>query len=217
MQVSREYLLELDKKRLQIEKEIFDLTDYLTGDGMPGVSGSLIDREGFPLPGIDLTAVRTARNKLIMLQNDLTNIMKIIEEKMSNYFAQKPETQVIEKKNEDQEEGIKVHVYEEEPVSKTNVLKVPFCWIGMVTEGSPADEAGLLPGDGIIQFDKLTFGMSNNPLKSISEIVNKKIDEPIPVVVKREIEDNVEYIDIKLIPHSWTGQGLLGCKLNLEQ
>jgi 26S proteasome non-ATPase regulatory subunit 9 len=217
MQVSREYLLELDKKRSQIEKEIFDLTEYLTSDGMPGVSGPLVDREGFPFPNIDITAVRTARNKLIMLQNDLTNIMKIIEEKMSSFFAQKPQTQIIEKKIEDLEEGVKVQVYEEEPISKKNVLKVPFCWIGMVTEGSPSDEAGLLPGDGIIQFDRLIFGISTNPLKSISEIVNKKVDEPIQVVVKRQIEDNVEYIDIKLIPHRWEGQGLLGCKLNLEQ
>jgi C-terminal processing protease CtpA/Prc len=143
--------------------------------------------------------------------------MKIIEEKMSSYFSQKPESQIIEKKVEQQDEGIKIQVYEEDPQSKNNVLKVPFCWVGMVTDGSPADEAGLYPGDGIIQFDRLTFGVSTNPLKSISEIVNKKIDEPIQVVVKRQIEDSVEYIDIKLIPHTWSGQGLLGCKLNLEQ
>ncbi len=101
MQVSREYLLELDKKRSQIEKEILDLTEFLTGDGMPGVSGPLVDREGFPIPNIDITAVRTARNKLIMLQNDLTNIMKIIEEKMSSYFSQKPEPIITEKKVEE--------------------------------------------------------------------------------------------------------------------
>lgn len=65
MKGTREYLLELDKKRLEMEKEIFELTDFLTADGMPGVSGSLIDREGFPLPNVDHMAVRTARNKLI--------------------------------------------------------------------------------------------------------------------------------------------------------
>jgi len=65
MKGTREYLLDLDKKRLELEKEIFDLTDLLNADGMPGVSGPLIDREGFPIPGIDHMAVRTARNKLI--------------------------------------------------------------------------------------------------------------------------------------------------------
>lgn len=65
MQGTREYLLELDKKRLAMEKQIFDLTDFLNSNGMPGVTGSLIDREGFPIPNVDLFAVRTARNKLI--------------------------------------------------------------------------------------------------------------------------------------------------------
>jgi len=65
MKGTREYLLELDKKRLEMEKEIFEFTDFLTAEGMPGVKGSLIDREGFPLPNIDHMAVRTARNKLI--------------------------------------------------------------------------------------------------------------------------------------------------------
>jgi len=36
MQVSREYLLDLDNKRTKIEEEIEKLHDYLTADGMPG-------------------------------------------------------------------------------------------------------------------------------------------------------------------------------------
>jgi len=65
MQGTREYLLELDKQRTLIEQEIFELTDFLTGEGMPGINGSLIDREGFPIPNVDHMAIRTARNKLI--------------------------------------------------------------------------------------------------------------------------------------------------------
>jgi 26S proteasome non-ATPase regulatory subunit 9 len=65
MQGTREYLLELDNQRKSMEQEIFDLTDFLNGDGMPGVNGSLIDREGFPIPNVDHMAIRTARHKLI--------------------------------------------------------------------------------------------------------------------------------------------------------
>lgn len=67
MKGTREYLLELDKKRTELEKEIFELSDFLNSPGMPGVEGSLIDREGFPIPNVDLYAVRTARNKLICM------------------------------------------------------------------------------------------------------------------------------------------------------
>lgn len=65
--ISREYLLELDGKKIKLEEEIQQLSDYLNGEGMPGVSGSLIDEEGFPLSGVDLLAIRTARNKLISI------------------------------------------------------------------------------------------------------------------------------------------------------
>ena len=62
-------ILKLDKTRLNIEKEIFEINDFLNQDGMPGVEKSLIDDEGYPLPNLDLYAIREARQKLIMLKN----------------------------------------------------------------------------------------------------------------------------------------------------
>ncbi len=79
MQGTREYLLELDKKRTELEKEIFDLTDFLNGDGMPGVDGPLIDKEGFPIPNVDLMAVRTARNRLICKNIQIIYIINLNE------------------------------------------------------------------------------------------------------------------------------------------
>jgi hypothetical protein len=67
MSVDREQLLEMDKKRLKIEQEIISINEYLNSDGMPGVDGPLIDRDGFPIQGVDIMAVRTARNKLISI------------------------------------------------------------------------------------------------------------------------------------------------------
>ena len=96
MSVSREELLKMDKERQEMEKEITELTEYLTQPGMPGIKGNLIDKEGFPISGVDLYAIRTARQKLIMKQNDLKNLMEKIEVKMSKYFE---EIQIIKKKN----------------------------------------------------------------------------------------------------------------------
>jgi 26S proteasome non-ATPase regulatory subunit 9 len=217
MQVSRDYLLELDKKRNQLEKEIFSLTEYLTGEGMPGVSGPLTDREGFPIAGVDLTAVRTARNRLIILQNDLSSLMKLIEENMQAFFSQ-AKTEKIEKVDKpiDHSEGIKVQVFEEEKKS-SSFLRLPFCYVGNVTEGSPAEEAGLMEGDAIVLFDNIvSYGTHGNPLQKVAEIIGKKVDTEIPVVVQRKDGEKTEYVNIKIIPHKWSGQGILGCKLNLE-
>jgi 26S proteasome non-ATPase regulatory subunit 9 len=217
MEITRDYLLELDKKRTKLEKEILDLTEYLNGEGMPGVSGPLTDREGFPIQGVDLTAVRTARNRLIILQNDLSNLMKVIEEKMQAFFTNAKVEKVTETvKPIDHTEGIKVQVFEEEKKPQ-GILRLPFCYVGVVTEGSPAAEAGLQQGDAIVLFDNIVSYGTHNPLQKIAEIINKKADTEIPITVQRRINNIAEYINITIIPHTWSGQGLLGCKLNLEQ
>ena len=48
--------------------------------GMPGVSGPLVDDEGFPRGDIDLYAVRQARNKYVCAQTDHIEIMRKIEQ-----------------------------------------------------------------------------------------------------------------------------------------
>ena len=47
---------------------------------MPGVSGPLVDDEGFPRGDIDLYAVRQARNKYVCAQTDHIEVMKKIEQ-----------------------------------------------------------------------------------------------------------------------------------------
>ena len=75
----REELLKLDKERKKLEEKIASLTEFLNGPGMPGVDGSLIDRDGFPKPGLDHVTIRTVRHDLICTQNDLKNLMEKIE------------------------------------------------------------------------------------------------------------------------------------------
>ena len=88
MESKREELLKLDNDKKNLENRINELTDYLTQPGMPGVNGSLIDKDGFPLANLDLVAIRTARHELVCKQNDLKNLMEIIEKKMMSYFEE---------------------------------------------------------------------------------------------------------------------------------
>ena len=225
MQNKRDELLKLDSERKEIEKEIFKLTEYLTGEGMPGVDGSLVDKEGFPLPNLDLYSIREARHTLIMKQNDLKHLMETIESKMAIYFTEinqnKPQESVFsDKKKEeiDDKEPIAILAPQSKPkFTPSSETYEPFATVTEVTSGSPAEESGLIQGDSIISFDTiLTKGKSPNPLQTLAKLASDKINQKIPVkIIRKNSEGILEAIDLSLIPHHWSGRGILGCKLNL--
>ena len=110
----REELLQLDKEKMKLEEKIATLTDYLNGPGMPGVEGSLIDKDGFPKPGLDHVTIRTIRHDLICTQNDLKNLMFKIEKKMAAYFEELNNNKKSEEVKEEPEKNI-VNNKEEKP------------------------------------------------------------------------------------------------------
>ena len=154
-----------------------------------------------------------------------------IEKEMQEYFKSETEKRQKEKEEPkplDMSEPIKVTGVPSEDLKAKNLnsntnLKIPFAYVGSVNEGSPAEEAGLKLKDGIISFDdKIFFGYYQNPLQKVAEIVKAKINQDIHVEVMRSILDQegfekIEYVKIVLIAHEWAGQGVLGCKLNLEK
>lgn len=223
MEALRAELLELDKKRKAIEEEIGTIVEYLESDGNPGVKGSLIDAEGFPLPGIDHYKIRESRNRLAILQTDLSSTMKIIEEKMSYFFGKVNEGKPIPQKEEkgNEKEPIALEMKEESLNQKGNIdediTKEPFAIVANVVPDSPAFEAGLLEGDAITVFNGTLYkGTSVNPLQSLAKIANEKINQNIPIKVLRKDEKGIiQIVNLNLIPHQWSGRGILGCKLNL--
>lgn len=154
-----------------------------------------------------------------------------IEKEMQEYFKseseQKQKENQAEKKPLEKNEPIKVTGVPSDDSSTKNIntanIKIPFAYVGLVSEGSPAEEAGLKPRDGIINLDdKVSFGYYQNPLLKVAEIVKAKINQIINVEVMRSNLDSegfekIEYVKLQLIPHEWAGQGVLGCKLNLEK
>lgn len=76
-------LLELDKKREVMEKEMIMIVDLLENmNGNPGVKGSMIDDEGFPRADVDIFEVRKLRNRHACLQTDHKQLMKELEQKL---------------------------------------------------------------------------------------------------------------------------------------
>jgi membrane-associated protease RseP (regulator of RpoE activity) len=150
--------------------------------------------------------------------------MTTIEENMQIYFKNEREnkTTTIEPKKEiDIKEPITVEVPYDEPKDKRYNIKpsykIPFANVSNIALGSPAEESGLIEGDQILNFDNLVYkGAFTNPLQKIAEIVGKKVNKEIIVEISRTGENEErENLTLKLIPHHWSGQGVLGCKLNL--
>ena len=222
----REELLKLDKERKKLEEKIASLTEFLNGPGMPGVDGSLIDRDGFPKPGLDHVTIRTVRHDLICTQNDLKNLMEKIEKKMASYFEE-----INNKKSEEIEEEPNKNIFNNKEEKTTDAvdedknkendmeqnMKEAFAKIVSVEIGSPAEEAGLKPEDHIINFNGILYkGVSHNPLITLSEIVKNKIGEEIPVSIVRKNKDNILHMEkLNIIPHTWNGRGVLGCKFQI--
>ena len=222
----REELLKLDKERKKLEEKIASLTEFLNGPGMPGVDGSLIDRDGFPKPGLDHVTIRTVRHDLICTQNDLKNLMEKIEKKMASYFEE-----INNKKSEEIEEEPKKNIFNNKEEKTTDAvdedknkendmeqnMKEAFAKIVSVEIGSPAEEAGLKPEDHIINFNGVLYkGVSHNPLITLSEIVKNKIGEEIPISVVRKNKNNIlEMAKLNIIPHQWSRKGVLGCKFQI--
>ena len=148
--------------------------------------------------------------------------MSVIEQKMQSYFEQankEKKTIVQEKKNiSTTDDPILISPVEENKLLDKNKIFLPFAFVGAVFENSPADEAGLRLNDGIVKFDSVESGKYSDPLIKISELVRLKKDTAIDVEVIRKSADEqkLEFKQLKLIPHVWNGQGLLGCKLTLE-
>mmetsp|Transcript_12184 Transcript_12184/g.18471 ORF Transcript_12184/g.18471 Transcript_12184/m.18471 type:complete len:220 (-) Transcript_12184:267-926(-) len=202
---------ELAKKKDALEAEIKSLHDYLTEDGMPGISGSLIDEEGFPRGDLDLYAIRKARNRFACAQTDHMEVMKQIEQALSSIHATSCVSVPRESPNKTEEitesEGDAANLQAELP-------SPPFALIDEVAEGSPAEAAGLRVGDLLSSFGPVSrkaSGDLNACFGAIQQLVPKSAGSELEVVVLRG--QPYSRVVLQLTPRQWAGRGLLGCHL----
>ena len=213
-------VIKLDDQRKEIENEVANLVEFLEAPGNPGISGSLIDAEGFPVPNIDHMAVLKARQRFNMLSNDLKDLNKIIEGKLAEYFQNVSSSSTEQRPSikEEEHEMQAIELEQEKPIQS---IKIPFADVESVVEGSPADEAGLIVGDEIVRFDHIRYG-TPNALQKIAYLVSQKEGQNIEVEVIRSTKlemsfaEKLEYKIVLLKPHQWSGKGLLGCALKIK-
>ncbi|CAF0750177.1 unnamed protein product [Rotaria sordida] len=197
--MNREGLLELMNQKDDIEKELNELANELKLQNNVGMTGELVDREGYPRNDIDLVRVRQIRQRVICLQNDHKTLMKQIEAGLIEVH----ENNVNNLSNTT--ESITT------TPSNTNLPnKEPFLRVDIVSSQSPAEIAGLHVGDLICRIG--TIRKDNfRTIQDVASLVNNSENRSITLLVQRA--NTKEQQTLTLTPKKWSGNGLLGCKL----
>ncbi|ELT92719.1 hypothetical protein CAPTEDRAFT_171080 [Capitella teleta] len=188
----------MDRKK-QIEEDIKELKDVLESQSGVGMEGSLVDADQFPRNDIDVYSVRQARHRIICLQNDHKELMKQIEEGLHYVHA------AAREQGEQRSRGQPMNSQETDAHSKS-----PFAIVERVDAGSPAENSGLMANDEIVQFGSINRGNFQN-LQNIVSVVQHSRGKPVSVLVMRGV--GKEEVHLGLIPNTWSGPGLLGCKI----
>ncbi|KAL7674986.1 hypothetical protein ACOME3_001256 [Neoechinorhynchus agilis] len=182
----------LDFKKETIELSIKSNFQILADNGTDDTT-SLVDEEGYPKQGMDIVAVRTARNAIARLRNDHQELMNQLETRMHRYFS------LLKSSNSE----------------ITSVPRPkPFLIVDDVRPSSPADEAGLRLGDKIVELGESLNASTFNSLVDAVNMFRTAKDSMLKVKVLRRglIED------LKLFPREWCDDknvGLTGAKFSL--
>lgn len=223
---SAEYI-ELEQKKLEIENQLGELEKVLKQEGNVGLIGPLVDSEGYPRADIDLYKVRLARQQINCLRNDYKQVMNQIEIELGKIYSKTRET--TNEKGNNGDNGETAATANNGSLSSSSVSRGgrPFCLVTQVDPGSPAFEAGIQVGDEIVQFGPYVHGTVAKSLAHIGELVKTSVNKIILLNVARAVDKSSssatsststtsqekQYVKIKLVPKTWSGHGLLGCKI----
>ncbi|KEH38075.1 26S proteasome non-ATPase regulatory subunit 9 isoform X3 [Medicago truncatula] len=197
-------------KRSALESEMNSIIARLSQfPGAPGLSGNLIDSEGFPRSDIDVPLVRAERRRLAELRNDYTDVTDKINQnihilhstrlgnhKNSETVASTPSQNVLVSLSPN---SMDVDV----------LVSRPFAVVDEISDASPAVEDGLQLGDQILKFGNVEAG--ENLLHRLASEAQSSMGQTVPVVIMRQ----GTVINLTVTPRTWQGRGLLGCHFRI--
>ncbi|XP_011628049.1 26S proteasome non-ATPase regulatory subunit 9 isoform X1 [Amborella trichopoda] len=220
----------LMEKRSLLEEQMSAIISRLCVPGGPGLSGNLLDSEGFPRADIDIAAVRLERNNLAVLRNDHKDITAKIDQNLqllhSTRLAQDislpPKVSAIGGESSTQVPNAIV-MAESSPLhgqgtSQENfytamdedpVVGVPFAIVDEIADGSPASDDGLQLGDQIVKFSNVEGG--EQLLARLASEAQSNQGCALPLVIVRQ----GMFINLAVTPRPWHGRGLLGCHFRI--
>ncbi|KPI42572.1 26S proteasome non-ATPase regulatory subunit 9 [Cyphellophora attinorum] len=211
-------LHQLITRKDNLEAELKALGSVLDSHGV-NMQTPLIDADGFPRADIDVPQIRVTRARIIEMRNDWKALMSRIEKGLHEHHAELQKGGVNGTTASAEEEAapatntqLPVRT-QDTPASE--VPDVPFAKVRSVEPGSPANEAGLKPGDKIRRFGRAIWS-NHEGLRVVGEVVQGSTGRPIPVRVVREVLGGAGELDmeLRLTPRQgWGGRGSLGCHI----
>ncbi|KAH9806387.1 PDZ domain-containing protein [Citrus sinensis] len=187
-------IMSLMEKRSALEADMNAIIDRLSQSNGPGLSGNLVDSEGFPRTDIDIHLVRSERRRLAGddggSNNQNPSILGTVQSASFNNAVPRNSPAAMD-----------VDV----------IIRRPFAVIDEITDASPAAEDGLQLGDQVLKFGTVEAG--DNLLERLAAEGRKNQGNAVPVVIMRQ----GGLINLAVTPRPWQGRGLLGCHFRMLQ
>ncbi|KAG4390077.1 hypothetical protein GLYMA_06G219200v4 [Glycine max] len=214
--------MSLMDKRSALEAEMNSIIARLSQPGAPGLSGNLVDSEGFPRSDIDIPVVRAERRRLAELRSDHNEVTEKINLNIQILHSARLGNRSLPFKNSGNDDGSDTQISSNmDTVASTpsqNVLLIrspnsmdvnvlisrPFAMVDEIADASPAVEDGLQLGDQILKFGNVEAG--DNLLQRLSSEAQSNLGCAVPVVIMRQ----GTVINLTITPRPWQGRGLLG-------
>ncbi|GKV03304.1 hypothetical protein SLEP1_g15630 [Rubroshorea leprosula] len=215
--------LKLMEKRSEIEAEMNAIIERLCQPGAPGLSGNLVDSEGFPRSDIDIPVVRADRRRLAELKvdhNDITdkinaNIQVLHSARLAP-TSSSPEGSGVNDQNAPVINAVASASLQDivsRDSSSSNdmdvISSIPFAMVDEIADASPAAEDGLQLGDQIVKFGNVKAG--DNVLQKLASEVQANQGHGIAILVLRQ----GALVNITVTPRAWQGRGVLGCHFRI--
>ncbi|KAL7586133.1 hypothetical protein Lser_V15G37994 [Lactuca serriola] len=201
----------LMEKRSGLEAEMNVIIERLCQPGGPGLSGNLVDSEGFPRSDLDIPVVRADRHKLAELRNDHKDTTDKIGHKIELLHS----ARVTPKSSTAMDSGSNSQAVHDMSGGSISVMDVdvdvsrPFAMVDEISEESPAAEDGLQLGDQIVKFGNVEYG--DNLLPKLASEAQMNQNRPVSMTVMRQGTS----INLTVTPRTWRGRGLLGCNFRI--
>ncbi|ORY66431.1 uncharacterized protein BCR38DRAFT_430236 [Pseudomassariella vexata] len=195
---------ELSLKKDNVEAELKALGGVLNSHGV-NMETPLTTSDGFPRADIDVAQIRTTRSKIIHLRNDYKDLMNAIEKQLHEHFASLHDTDDVAPAPSAGAGmmGDSIPQMRDEAFAKVNT----------VAASSPADDAGLKPGDEIRNFGYVNKA-NHDGLKKVAECVQGNLGQIILVKISRRTDAGRQELQLNLTPRQdWGGRGTLGCHI----
>ncbi|VVB16381.1 unnamed protein product [Arabis nemorensis] len=214
----------LMEKRSAMETEMNSIVERLCIPGGPGLSGNLVDSEGFPRTNFDIPLVRAERRRLAELRNEHSEITEKINVNIQILHSVRPTSRASSTKDSGcPEESISSGAVSSLSASMQTagfsatsramdvdvVTSIPFAMVDEITESSPAAEDGLQLGDQVVKFGNVEGG--DNLLQKLAAEAQSNQGQAVSVGVIRQGAK----VDLSVTPRIWQGRGLLGCHFRL--